>query len=229
MSLVSNAPFHFYTRQNLTYLTGRKARNLQELLDGIREAPSATIYHHTHHYLQQHEFLSPEPANDFAYWISNVLQDDVLGERVASIDLRQYFRLHDIKSKIITVIEESIQKGSDPTRNVPAGEEFHFMRSQTFVFPTKYFAHNLVKFKECLQQVSIFSIYYHMFESRLRLQQEQCDFSFWVHNALGEEELARAIIKLDPYTRTLENLRLALVRLVERRLNEDIRGEAQRL
>jgi len=229
MNLVSNEPFHFYTRQNLTYLTGRKARNLQELLEGISKAPSATIYYHTHHYLQQHEFLSPEPPNDFAYWISNVLQDDVLGERVASIDLRQYFRLHDIKSKIITVIEESIQKGSDPTRNVPAGEEFHFMRSQTFVFPTKYFAHNLVKFKECLQQVSIFSIYYHMFESRLRLQQEQCDFSFWVHNALGEEELARAIIKLDPYTRTLENLRLALVRLVERRLNEDIRGEAQRL
>jgi hypothetical protein len=229
MSLIAKEPFHFYTRQNLTYLTGRKAKNLKELLDGIREAPSATIYHHTHHYLQQHEFLSPEPPNDFAYWITNVLQDDVLGERIASIDLRQYFRLHDIRSKSIAVIKESIQQNSDPNRNVPLGAEFHFMRAQTFVFPTKYIAHNLAEFKECLQRVSIFSIYYHMFESRLRLQQEQCDFSFWVNNALGEEELARAIIKLDPYTRTLENLRLALVRLVERRLSEDIYGTTQRL
>jgi len=221
MSLVSNEPFHFYTRQNLTYLTGRKARNLQELLDGIREAPSATIYHHTHHYLQQHEFLSPEPPNDFAYWITNVLQNDVLGERIASIDLRQYFRLHDIKSKIINVIEDAIQKGSDQTCTVPAGEEFHFMKSQTFVFPTKYIAHNLTEFRECLQSVTIFSIYYHMFESRLRLQQEFCDFSYWLSNTLGEEQLAKEVMKLDPYTRTLENLRQALVRLVAKRLDEN--------
>jgi hypothetical protein len=220
MNLVSNEPFHFYTRQNLTYLTGRKARNLQELLEGISKAPSATIYYHTHHYLQQHEFLSPEPPNDFAYWISNVLQDDVLGERVASIDLRQYFRLHDIKSKIITVIEESVQKGSVLTRNVPVGEEFHFMKSQTFVFPTKYIAHNLAEFRECLKSVTIFSIYYHMFESRLRLQQEFCDFAYWLHTALGEEKLAKEIMKLDPYTQTLDNLRQALIKLVTKRLGE---------
>jgi hypothetical protein len=217
---IAKEPFHFYTRQNLTYLTGEKARNLQELLDGIREASSATIYHHTHHYLQQHEFLSPEPPNDFAYWITNVLQDDVLGEKVASIDLRQYFTLHDIKSRIIAVIEESIHQGSDSHRNVPPGEEFHFMSSQTFVFPTKYLAHNLREFKECLHRVSIFSIYYHMFESRLRLQQEFGDFSFWLSTSLGEEKLAKEFMKLDPYTQTLENLRQALIRLVAKRLGE---------
>jgi hypothetical protein len=218
--ILAQEPFHFYTRQNLTYLTGRKAKNLQELLDGIKEAPSATIYHHTHHYLQQHEFLSPEPPNDFAYWITNVLQDDVLGEKVASIDLRQYFRLHDIKARIIEIIEKSLQGNSDPNRNVPPGEEFHFMSAQTFVFPTKYIAHNLMEFKECLQRISIFSIYYHMFESRLRLQQDSCDFSVWLSNALGEEKLAKEFMKLDPYTQTLENLRQTLIRLVAKRLGE---------
>jgi hypothetical protein len=68
-----------------------------------------------------------------------------------------------------------------------------------------------------------------MFESRLRLQQEYCDFSYWLDTALGEEKLAKEIMKLDPYTRTLENLRLTLVTLVERRLNEDIHGETERL
>lgn len=219
MSLVAKEPFHFYTRQNLTYLTGRKARNLQELLAGIKEASSATIYHHTHHYLQQHEFLSPEQPYDFAYWITNVLQDDVLGEKVASIDLRQFFRLHDIKARIIEIIEESIRENSDPNRTVPPGEEFHFMKAQTFVFPTKYIAHNLVEFKECLRSVTIFSIYYHMFESRLRLQQEYCDFSFWLSTSLSEDRLAREFMRLDPYTQTLENLRQTLIKLVERRLN----------
>lgn len=226
---IAREPFRFYTRQNLIYLTGRKAKNLKELLEGIKEAPSATIYHHTHHYLQQYEFLVPEPPNDFAYWITHVLQDEILGEKIASIDLRQYYRLSDIKSKFIELIEDSIQKGSDPYRNVPPGEEFHFMKAQTYIFPTKYIAYNLKEFRDCLKSVTIYSLYYHMFESRLRLQQEYCDFSYWLDSALGETRLAKEIMKLDPYTRTLENLRRALIEMVEKRLKEMQDGETQRL
>ena len=38
----------------------------------------------------QHQYLSPEPPNDFAYWVSNVLQEDRLGEQLAAIDLIQF-------------------------------------------------------------------------------------------------------------------------------------------
>ena len=73
-----NNPFYFYTRLNLVELLGTKARNVMELLKGIKGAPDASIYYHTHHFLQQHIFLSPEPPNDFAFWTKNVLGLDKL-------------------------------------------------------------------------------------------------------------------------------------------------------
>lgn len=59
--------FRFYTKSNLTELTGLKAVNLTELLELIRAMPGSCIYHHTHRFLIQHQYLSPEPPNDFAY------------------------------------------------------------------------------------------------------------------------------------------------------------------
>lgn len=219
MSLTEPEPFHFYTLHNLTYLTGRKAQNLAELLAGIREASKESVYYHTHQFLEQHEFLSPEPPNDFAYWITNVLQDDVLGEQVGGIDLREYHSLEMMQGKIIEVIEYAIQSDPDRAhRNVPAGEEFHFMKAQSFVFPTPYIAHSLVEFRDCLKQVTIFSVYYHMFEAWLRTEQSASDFSIWLRGSLGEEKLAGKIDKLDPYTQPLENLQQNLIRLIEQHI-----------
>ncbi len=212
-------PFRFYSRQNLTYLTGRKARNLTELLAGIKSATEASIYHHTHHFLVRHEFLSPEPPNDFAYWITNILQDRVLGEEVASIDLREYSDLESIRAKTIEVINRF--KDHDARRfgrNAPPGEEFHFMEAQSFVFPTKYIAYNLEEFKECLEHVSIHSIYFHVFEARLR--QRDSDFSIWLSTSLQEGTLAMEFLQFDPYTQTLENLRRTLISLVDNRLKK---------
>ncbi len=64
----TTVPFQFYTRLQLSELTGLKASTLPELLTHIRAVPTSCIYYHTHRYLQQHQYLSPEPPNDFAYW-----------------------------------------------------------------------------------------------------------------------------------------------------------------
>jgi hypothetical protein len=213
-------PFRFHSRATLTYLSGKKARNLAELLRGIQEATEASIYHHTHHFLVQHEFLSPEPPNDFAYWITNILQNRTLGEEVASIDLREYSDLESIRAKTIEVISRF--KEQDPgsfDRNASPGEEFHFMGAQSFVFPTNYVAHNLVEFKRCLERVSIRSIYYHVFEARLR--HRGSDFAVWLSSSLPEGRLAMEFREFDPYTQTLENLRHTLVRLVDNRLKQE--------
>lgn len=216
-------PFHFCTRQNLTYLTGLRASNLAELLAGIKSASERSIYHHTHHFLDRHEFLSPEPPNDFAYWITNILQERVLGEKVASIDLREFSTLAEIRTRILEVIKASKQRSKPGTHHrAPAGEEFHFMEAQSFVFPTNYVAHNLSEFKECLERVSVQSIYFHVFEARLR--QKESDFATWLSTSLEEKGLARAMMSFDPYTQTLENLRRTLIRLVEKRLDGRTHG-----
>ena len=221
MSLEAREPFYFFTRHNLIYLTGRKARNLKELVLGIKEASSASIYYHTHHFLQEHEYLTPEPTNDFAYWIASVHGDSVLGEQVASIDLREFFRLRDIRLKIIAVMDEFLQGNPGCDHDVPAGLEFHFMKAQTFVSPTKHIARNMLEFKECLQKVSVMSIYYHMFESRLRLQRPYNDFSYWLLDSFGENSLAEKFQRIDPYTYTLDNLRQTLIGMLDKRINEE--------
>ena len=49
-----------------------------------------SIYYHTHRFLQAYHCLTPEPPNDFAYWITDVQNDVVLGERLSSIDTVQF-------------------------------------------------------------------------------------------------------------------------------------------
>lgn len=219
MALLAKEPFRFYTRQNLTLLSGKKASNLLELLKGIKEAPDMSIYHHTHHYLEQHEFLSPEPPNDFAYWVSYVLQDKLLGEEIASLDLRQYSSINEIRQRIIEIIEFSVgQSNESLSRNSPIGEEFHFMIARSFVFPTKYTAINLIEFFECLKEVSINSIFYHVFEARLF--KKIPGFCEWLLSSLDEKELSEKICKLDPYTQTMENLRKMIIGLVETKLKD---------
>src|ERR1051325_3139908 len=81
------SPFVFSTKFDQTILLGRKAASAEELLEGIREVPGSSIYFHTHKFLQQHHYLSPDPPNDFAYGISNVLNEQALGKILSSVDI----------------------------------------------------------------------------------------------------------------------------------------------
>lgn len=210
--------FRFYTRLNLSELTGLKASNLQELLANIKEVPESSIYHHTHRFLLQHQYLSPEPPNDFAYWVIMALGEDVLGEKLASIDTVQFAAIRELRAKIITTIENHIKtQPRSITRAAPEDEAFYFMKSISFVMPTNYTACDLTDFVEILKKIAIDSIYFHMFESRLRLEKKTNDFSLWLETSLGEYNLAKKILQLDPYTYTLEDLRKTIVRIIEKR------------
>jgi len=205
-------PFAFHTKLEQTLLLGRKARNLRMLTDGIREVPDASIYHHTHRFLLQHHYLSPEPPNDFAYWVTEVLNDKVLGERLSSIDIIQFGSIGALRERLLAVLEDhaaSVERIVD----APRGEEFHFLASRMFVLPTTYVAASLDQFREFLGRVTINSIYYHMFDARLRLGRGDNDFSRWLDDE-GFRDLAAEIRNLDPYTQTLEGLRNRLTAMV---------------
>ncbi len=211
-------PFRFCTSLDLTLLTNRRARDLAELLVHLHEVPGSVIYYHTHHFLVQHQYLSPEPPNDFAYWVTNVLQEDRLGEQLAAIDLIQFRTIRALRERLIAVIEGYLDERKQ-LRTAPEGEEFHFREAVSFVIPTTHVAHNLREFAGCMEQIGFGSLTYHFFDARLRLERGENDFSEWCAG-LGEPELAKAIARLDPYTYTMDGLRKEVVRLVRRRLGE---------
>jgi hypothetical protein len=205
--------FRFKTRLDQTLLLGLKARNVRELLEGIESVPDSSIYHHTHRYLQQHHYLSPEPPNDFAYWIREVLNDRPLAEEIASIDTVQFGSIPALRKALAGAIRPRCGAG-ETLRDCPPGGEFHFMASRIFVLGTPHAAANLGEFLSALRLVTVGSLYFHIFEARLRLGRGENDFSFWFR-AHGMPDLADRIASLDPYSYTLEGLRNEILRLGE--------------
>ncbi|MDD2866554.1 MAG: DUF5752 family protein [Candidatus Omnitrophota bacterium] len=218
-AIKAKEPFRFYTRWHLSELLGIKASNLGQLLEHIKNVPGSCIYHHTHRFLQQHQYLSPEPPNDFAYWVRGVLGDDELGERLASIDTIQYKTIRSLREKIVETIEEYLK--DNPRANLRFAredEQFHFIKSVSFIAPTNDTATDLREFAEALKKVTIDSIYFHIFEAHLRLEKGTNDFSNWLETSLQENGLAAKIARLDPYTYTLDGLRKTILKIVEKRL-----------
>jgi len=206
-------PFDFVTKLDQTLLLGIHARNANELLEGIRRVPQSSIYYHTHRFLQRHHYLSPEPPNDFAYWVTGMVDDDLLGEQLAGIDVIQFQTITELRNAFVAVLEEYLQ-GAEKIRDCVRGEEFQFMATRTFVLPTGLTARSLQEFRELLLSLSVKSLYYHMFDARLRVAHGENDFSRWFRD-LGYSDLAAAVSRLDPYNFTLEGLRTHILELVE--------------
>ncbi len=209
--------FRFNTRTHLTELTGLRARNLRELADYLKKAPDSVVYFHTHHFLEEQHYLRSEPSNDFALWVADALGDEVMGERLAAVDTFAFPTMGALRERLVAMIEEYLATGSNFREAMP-GREFYFMKSVSVILPTPYVVHDLRELAEALRKISLGSLYYHIFESRLRLGRGLNDFSIWLQDSLGEKELADEIAQLDPYTYTLEGLRSALIQRIEKHI-----------
>ncbi|PIY19437.1 hypothetical protein COZ13_05295, partial [Candidatus Desantisbacteria bacterium CG_4_10_14_3_um_filter_40_18] len=179
----------------------------------IKNVPLSSIYYHTHRFLQQHHYLSPEPPNDFAYWLTDILNLEKLGEAIASVNVIDFKKLKDLRSAFIKILTDYLAQEKRMI-DCPEGEEFHFMSCMTAILPTPYVASNLTEFVEILGKISINSLYFHIFEAPMRLEKGENDFSAWL-GGIGEKELAQKISSLDPYTITLEGLRQKIIRMVK--------------
>lgn len=212
-------PFRFFTRHNLMELTGLRASNLWQLLHFLKESPASCIYHHTHRFLHQRQHISPDPPNDFAYWVSNSLGEKKLGEQLASIDIARFGDLESLRGALVEIVDRHIKKNFFASfRKIELGEALFFIKSISYILPTPYLVTDLKEFAAALQAVTTDSIYFHTFEARMRLKHETNDFSSWIQGSLGDERLAGEISRLDPYTYTVEELRAAIISLVQRRI-----------
>ena len=210
--------FEFYSHGHLTELTGATAKNLGELVAYLKSASDPILYYHTHNFVEQHHYLVPEPANDFAVWVIDALGEDTLGEQLASVDTFSFPDLKSLRDRLVGIIEEHLAAHPGDNRDVQPGRELYFLKAISLIVKTSYRASDLREFLEALRNVSLDSLYFHMFEARLRLSRGENDFAAWLDQSLGESELSQEIERLDPYTYSLEGLRSVLIRLIERRV-----------
>jgi small-conductance mechanosensitive channel len=210
-------PFHFNTHALLAELTGLKAKNLDELAGMLKEMPDPVIYYHTHHFLEKHQFIIPELSNDIAGWVKDTVGDDILAERLANISVFEFNDLATFRDKLVQTIQDYIA-GDHHQSDVSQGREFYFMKSVSVILPTKYLAHDLREFVEAVRKISPSTLFFHIFESRLRLDNKTNDFSVWLEKSMDEKELGQELARIDPYSYTLEGLRSLLIQVIEKRI-----------
>ncbi|MBI4691510.1 MAG: mechanosensitive ion channel [Nitrospirae bacterium] len=210
-------PFRFSTRLHIKELTGLKAKNLSELVNILKDVPDSVVYYHTHNFIEEYQYLIPQPANEFALWVGDVIGDEILAEKLSNIDTFEFSTIGKLRERIIAVINDWLSTRGEE-RTAFKGREFHFIKSVSVVLTTSYIARDLREFVESLRNVSINSLYFHIFESRLRLHRGVNDFSIWLQDSLDERELADEIAALDPYNYTIEGLRSLIIQLIEKRI-----------
>ncbi|MDA8170689.1 MAG: DUF5752 family protein [Nitrospiraceae bacterium] len=210
--------FEFRECRKLLKATGKKARNLAELMELIRTASDASIYHHTQEYFFKGHIV--EYTNDFAQWVASVLEARVLSENLSSIDPFRQSSAEALRSDFANSISAYLEKFGAPG-NVLPGEEFYFQESVTIVFPAGFRALNLAEFLMAMRFVDSQSIYYHFYEGRRRLEGVD-DFSKWVEATLGHRDLALRIRAIDPFMHSIEGVREHIVSFVEDALREEI-------
>jgi hypothetical protein len=205
-------PFVFQTERRLVMLTGRSAHNLKEMLHHIREVSGSSIFYHTHHQYLSHHFEKPVFHNDFANWVSASLLEEPLSEKLVAIDLLAFSSIRQLREAIIKIVEAYLSEIDGRIRDCLPGGEFHFCESKSFIMPSGIIACDIPDFFAKLPRVTNASLYFHFFESRLRLEKPTNDFSAWL-SYRGDEKLAEAIDRLNPYLMTMEELREEIIKL----------------
>src|ERR1700757_2354332 len=102
----ARAPFEFKSAAHLLFIERQKARTVHELIDALRSCSEESIFQHTFRTLQEHHFIKEGFSNDFAHWAYTELGEVGMGERLASLDVREFTSLAALRARLVQVVEE---------------------------------------------------------------------------------------------------------------------------
>jgi hypothetical protein len=209
----ARAPFHFNSAAHLLRIGRERAADLGEFRNALHDCPEESIFQHTFRTLQEHHFIRQGFSNDFAHWAYADCNEEGLGERLASVDVRSFTSIADLRQRLLQIVDDYLQFHPQSAGRA-ARKPFYFCASDTVVVPTALVARSLPEFAARLSQVTIHAIHHHFIEARLRLKLQSNDFSVWLEEELALTDLANRINRIDIYTATLEGVRQQIARIV---------------
>ncbi|MDD5544878.1 MAG: DUF5752 family protein, partial [Acidobacteriia bacterium] len=210
-------PFDFVTAAYLTRICNEKAANLLELREGLEHCSDGAIFYNTFQSLGRYHFLTEGFSNEFAQWVLASCNCAELAEMLASLDIRDYLLLEDLRRDLRNIVDEYC--AAHPTRATQiAFEPFYFCESIEVTVPLGIETTTLEDFCAVLKELNNASFQYHFITSRLRLQLRTNDFSMWFEDGLGLTTLAKRANQIDIYTNTLDSARFALLGLAEKEI-----------
>lgn len=212
-------PFVFVACVELREILGLRAEDEKELADNLAQAPAGSIYYHTHGFFLRQRVLASTYTNDFAAWVVDEVRDPVLGEKLAMVDPLEFRDLEALREELVSVVDDHLSRQRGVPR-IEGGQPFHFLQSHVVELPVGLSASTLSEFRDGLVQVDASSIYFHLFEARIRLAREENDFSHWLRRELGLADLADRVRRVNPYVGSLERVRSRLLALVDETLDQ---------
>ena len=213
----AHEPFQFATASYLVRIGNQEAASLLELEQGIETCSDASVFYHTFQSLGRHHFLTEGFSNDFAQWVLGSCNRPVLAERLASVDVRDYVSLAELRSDLRRIVHDYCEANPrEATQS--AFEPFFFCETVEEKVPLGREASTLEEFRDGLKDLAHGSLQFHFITSRLRLHLRSNDFSEWLSNDLGLKTLAQKVDQIDIYTNTLDSARDTIANLVEREL-----------
>ena len=216
--------FEFKQSVSIIKSTGKKARNLSELRKQISQVGDECIFHHVYQYFLKGHVL--EYTNDFAQWAGESLEERALAERLASIDPYTLKSVSEVRKELLSEIDIFLADFPEP-RDVVGGNEFYFNETVSLVFPVGVRTRNLAEFLVAIEHIDAGSIYYHFYDSRVRLGEGVIDdFSRWIEHTLGRKNLAVKIRAIDPFMHSIESIREHNREILEEYVRADMEGVA---
>ena len=209
--------FQFVTASYLTRISNWKVKNLAELAGGLENCGDSSVFYHTFQTLGRHHFLTEGFSNDFAQWVLASCNRAELAEQLASLDIRDYLSLAELRSDLHRIVREFLDNNPRYAEQ-EAFEAFYFCDAIEIAAPLGVEARTLEEFRNGLEQLSHASFHYHFVASRLRLHLRTNDFSYWFETSLGLHDLAVKANRIDIYTNTLESASAKLSALVEKEM-----------
>jgi hypothetical protein len=211
--------FEFRECLSILKSTGRKAGDLRQLRDAIASVSDEAIFHHTYQYFLKGLIL--EYTNDFAHWAGESLEERALAEELSNIDPYGCSHIEELREQLLDIIDGYLKKFPEPREVIP-GDEFYFNETVTMVFSTGIKASNLAEFLIGIKYIDTNSLYYHFYDARARLGSGKDDFSRWLEEVLGKNELAGKIRSIDPFMHTIEGIREHIEAAVDESVKEDM-------
>lgn len=214
--------FEFKQCVSIVKSTGKKAKNLRELRGLIARIGDESLFHHVYQYFLKGHML--EYTNDFSEWAGESLEERALAERLASLDPYTLKSVNNVRKELLREIDIFLDVFPEP-RDVVEGKEFYFNETINLVFPVGVKTKNLAEFLVALQHIDAGSIYYHFYDSRVRLGEGVMDdFSMWIEHTLGRKNVAEQIRAIDPFMHSVEKIRELVKEIVEEAVRAEMEG-----
>ena len=122
--------------------------------------------------------------------------------------------LEELREEFLAIIDDHLSRLSIVPR-VIFGDPFDFMQSRIVALSSGVRATTLAEFRTALASVHPSAIYFHTIEAPRRLGRPETDFAAWLREGLGLPGLAEAMSRTDPYSGSLERLRMELLHLCD--------------